>query len=301
MRRYVAEPATDFRCEHAEGPCWDGRSGHLLWVDQFAGLVHAAEYAPTGVLRIARTYRVGHPVGAVVPCLGEAAGWMLACANGFGYLGADGQVRLLAQPETSSATPMRMNDGKCDATGAFWAGSMAWAKTSGAGHLYRLARTGELRVARANLTISNGLAWSADGRWMYHIDTPTQRIDRFAVRADGDVTWHDSVVTIDPALGNPDGMCIDTDGCLWVALWNGSAVHRYAPDGELLAVVDVDAPLVSSCCLGGPDGRTLFVTTSQENMTTEERARHGRSGLVFRVAVEASGLPAAGYAPSGWL
>lgn len=294
MRHYTAEPAVRHRAEHAEGPSWDARTGQLLWVDQFDGLVHLADYSPdTGTLAVARTFEIGVPVGAVVPC--RAGGWLLACGHGFGYLRADGDVRMLAQPEPETT---RMNDGKCDPTGAFWAGSMAWAKTHGAGTLYRLTRDGTVETVRPGVTISNGLAWYDDH--VYYIDTPTQRIDRFHIGSDGAMTDQTTVVVIDPADGHPDGMCVDTDGCLWVALWNGSSVRRYAPTGELLATVEVAAPQVSSCCFGGPDGSTLFVTTSQEDMSAEQRSRHPGSGLVFRVDVDATGLPAAEYVPE-WL
>ncbi len=291
MRRHTATPATADRAEHAEGPCWDARTGQLLWVDQFDGLVHIADYArETGRLTVRRTFDIGMPVGAVVPC--DSGGWLLACGHGFGYLRADGDFRLLVQPEPHTN---RMNDGKCDPAGAFWAGSMAWDKTPGAGTLYRLSRAGEVETVRTGVTISNGLAWTGDD--VYYIDTPTQRVDRFHIGPDGTLADPATVVTIDPADGHPDGMCVDTDGCLWVALWNGSAVHRYSPEGDLLAIVDVDAPQVSSCCFGGPDGTTLFITTSQEDMTAEQRDRHACSGLVFRADVGARGLPAAEYVP----
>jgi sugar lactone lactonase YvrE len=288
VRRHLSEPACDLRAEHAEGPCWDARTGQLLWVDQFGGLVHLADYDhDIGLLRLARTYEVGMPVGAVVPA--ATGGWMLAGGNGFAHLSVNGQVELLAQPESDPAVPMRMNDGKCDPSGVFWAGSMAWDKTPGAGTLYRLTGRGVERM-RTGLTISNGLAWA--GTRMYYIDTPTQRIDRFDLTAAGGLGDPQSVVTIDPADGSPDGMCVDEEGCLWVALWNGWAVRRYSPDGDLLAMVAVDAPQVSSCCFGGPDGDTLFITTSQEDMNSGQRARHRRSGLVFRAEVGTRGRPA---------
>src|SRR5262249_54461557 len=141
---------------------------------------------------------------------------------------------------------MRMNDGKCDPSGAFWAGSMAWDKTNGAGTLYHLGPQGDLTVALRDLTISNGLAWSSDGTHMYFIDTPTQHVDRFDLDSGGRLTNRTTVVTIDPQEGQPDGMAIDAEDCLWVALWNGWSVRRYSPAGKLLATVEVDAPQVSS-------------------------------------------------------
>ena len=295
VRRYLSTPATATRYDHAEGPCWDARTGQLLWVDQYEGHVLVADYDPaTAQLEPVHRYDLGHPVGAVVPC-GEDAGWLAACAKGFAHVSAEGTVDLLAQPEAAAPVPTRMNDGKCDDLGRFWAGSMAWDKTPGAGSLYRLDPDQSVTVMLRGVTISNGLAWSADGHWLYYIDTPTRRIDRFRVRADGQLSDRSPLVAIEDGAGEPDGMCIDIDGCLWVALWGGSAVRRYSADGELLASADVAAPLVSSCCLGGPAGTTLFVTTSQENMGAAERAAHPNSGRLFCVTVETPGRPAASF------
>ena len=259
--------------------------------------MHVADYDDAaGSLAIARSYDLGAAVGAVVPLRAPARGWLVAWAQGFGHLAPDGAVTALDQPEPRTN---RMNDGKCDPAGRFWAGSIAWEKTAGAASLYRLDPTGpargELTVALRDVTISNGLAWTPDGATMYYIDTPTGRVDRFAVRADGALTGRTPAVEVEG--GAPDGMCIDDDGCLWVALWGGSAVHRYAPTGELLAVVDVGAPQVSSCCFGGARGTTLFITTSQEGMSAEQRAADPRSGHVFCVDVDTTAGPAAAFGP----
>jgi sugar lactone lactonase YvrE len=296
VRRYSSIAVTTARNEHGEGPAWDARTGQLIWVDQFDGLVIVGDYdASVPSLTPARSYELGHPVGAVVPSQELGGGWLTACAQGFAHLAVDGTVTLLAQPESGSPVPTRMNDGKCDDRGRFWAGSMAWDKSPGAGSLYRLDPDHSVTVVLRGVTISNGLAWPTDADELYYIDTPTRRVDRFGISADGALHDRTTVVPIRPGVGEPDGMCIDAEGCLWVALWGGHAVHRYSPDGELLAVVDVDAPQVSSCCFGGPAGATLFITTSQEGMDATERATHAQSGKVFCVDVEMAGRPAAAF------
>lgn len=299
MRTFDSRPAIALRSDHGEGPCWDQRTDSLLWVDQYVGLVNIAEFdAFLAGLTITRTYDIGVPVGAVVPSA-ETEGWVMACGAGFARLQLDGGVQLLAQPESAAVRRMRMNDGKCDPSGAFWAGSMAWDKSVGAGTLYRLEAHGDLSVGLRGLTISNGLAWSSDSTWMYFIDTPTQRIDRFDVHSDGQVTNRTTVVPIDPQGGQPDGMTIDAEDCLWVAMWNGWSVCRYSPAGELLATVEVDAPQVSSCCFGGPGLGTLFITTSQEDMTADTRERYPNSGRLFCSEVGVAGRPADRYGPAG--
>lgn len=299
MRTLVSRVAGDHRAEHAEGPCWDPRLQKLLWVDQYAGLVHQAIFdTDAGRLGVEHSFPVGAPVGAVVPSIGPAGGWLLAAGCGFAHLSCDGTVTWLGQPEAPADQRMRMNDGKADPRGALWAGSMAFGKQPGVGSLYRLDPDGSITVARTHTTISNGLAFSPDGDRLYFIDTPTQRVDRFHVAADGRLTGQATAVTIAPSLGHPDGMCIDAEGCLWVALWGGSAVHRYTPAGTLLAIVEVDAPQVSSCTFGGPDLDTLFITTSAEDMSGAQRARHKHSGKVFCAEVGVKGLPADAYAPT---
>jgi sugar lactone lactonase YvrE len=292
-RSYEAAPVTDGRDDHGEGPTWDARTDQLLWVDQYAGIVYVADVdSQTGGLQLVREYALGAPVGAVVPTTEANGGWAVAYDNGFGLLAADGSVQVLTQVEDAALRRMRMNDGKCAADGVFWAGSMAWDKTVAAGSLYRLHPDGEVSVALRGVTISNGLAWSADGRSLFYIDTPTQRVDRFHIDPAGELTDRVPVVVIPDEVGHPDGMTIDDEGCLWVALWDGSAVHRYSPTGELLARVPIDAPQVSSCCFGGADRATLFVTTSQEGMDDKTRARHANAGRVFSARVDVTG-PAA--------
>jgi sugar lactone lactonase YvrE len=294
VRRYATRPVTAARGEHTEGPNWDARTGRLLWVDQYDGLVHAGRYDGER-LHVEATHNVGSAIGAVVPRAADD-GWMVACAQGFARLDADGTLTLLHQPEADVAVETRMNDGKCDAAGRFWAGSMAWDKREGAGSLYRLDPDLSLEVVLRDVTISNGLAWTDDGATMYYIDTPTQRVDAFQVSERGELTDRRPVATV--IEGFPDGMCIDAEGHLWVAVWGASAVRRYAPDGRLVDVAEVDAPQVSSCCLGGDDGRTLFITTSQEGMDGAARAAHPGSGHLFATRVDVPGAPAAQFGSS---
>ncbi len=281
---------------HAEGPLWDDRIGRLVWVDQYRGLVQIARPGPeTDELEIERTFELGCAVGAIVPAGAPGDGWFLACAAGFAHLSGDGALQLLAQPEQGLAGRNRMNDGKCDPRGRFWAGSMARDKRAGAGTLYRLDGDLSVHVVLSEVTISNGLAWSPDGSRMYYIDTPTHRIDRFDVDRHGAITRRRALALLDERDGVPDGLCIDDEGCLWVALWGGSAVRRHSPRGEVLATVSVEAPQVSSCCFGGVDRRTLYITTSQEDMGPAERSRHPLSGRVFAVRLPVGGPPAARF------
>ncbi|MFD9700097.1 SMP-30/gluconolactonase/LRE family protein [Lentzea sp. NPDC059081] len=288
MRTYQAEICLNERAEHAEGPVWDDVRQELLWVDVYAGLVRRAKWAPPRLLPV-RTYSFGEMVGAVVPCAEPDDGWVVASELGFARLATDGAARKLTEPERGRGT--RMNDGAADPRGRFWAGSMAHDVTPGAGTLYRLEGAEAVPVL-TGVTISNGLAWRTPDEFFY-IDTPTHRVD--LMTPDG----REPAFAIDPALGAPDGMSIDAEGALWVALWGGSAVVRFSRDGEVLARVDVPATQVSSCCFGGPDLTTLFVTTSQERFTPEQSAAEPHAGKLFAVDVDVAGLPVDRYRPEG--
>ncbi|GLY43395.1 gluconolactonase [Amycolatopsis sp. NBRC 101858] len=287
MRTYQAQVALEERADHAEGPLWDDVRGELLWVDLDAGLVRRATWDALR-LSVVETFALGEAVGAVVPCADPTDGWVVASEFGFARLGTDGSLRKLAEPERGRNA--RMNDGAADPHGRFWAGSMARDRSPGAASLYCLDGTSAVRVL-ADVTISNGLAWRNPDEFFY-IDTPTQRVD--LVHAGG---RRERAFAIDPALGAPDGMTIDAEGALWVALWNGSAVVRFSPRGEVLARVEVAATQVSSCCFGGPDLTTLFITTSQEGFTPERAAAEPHAGKVFAVGTGVAGLPADRYRP----
>jgi sugar lactone lactonase YvrE len=294
--RYTAEPCIDLRVEHAEGPTWDAAREELLWVDILGHRVHRArarvEHGRTQLVPVA-AYDLGQCVSAVVPFADPADGWIVASERGFGHLRPDGTLRVIAEPEASTSGRTRMNDGKCDVAGRFWAGSMAWDVAPQAGRLYRMGLDGAVAVVLPSVTVSNGLAWTPDGATMYFIDTLTRRVDRLTLDDAGEPLARGAAFEVDAADGWPDGMTIDDEGCLWVALWGGGQVIRYTTDGRVLARVRVGPEQVSSCAFGGADRRTLFVTTSQEGLDAAERRRQPDAGRVFCVDVDVTGPPAA--------
>jgi len=289
----AAHPITTTRYHHAEGPVYDDRTGELAWVDIYAGNVHVAALDPaSGELSEPRTYAVGRSAGALAPCEDPDAGWVVAGTMGFLLLGRHGAVEPLAQPEAGAVPETRMNDGKCDLVGGFWAGSMGWGKEHGAGRLFRLDPDGTCDTVLVDVTISNGLAW-VDDRTVHFVDTPTHGVDLLRYDLDGArvrVVSRARAFDIPPELGAPDGMSVDAEGYLWIALWGGGSVGRFAPDGRLLERVTVDASQVSSCTFAGPDLRTLVITTSQEGFTSEQSAAEPSSGRLFAARVDVPGL-----------
>jgi sugar lactone lactonase YvrE len=270
-----------------EGPVWDARIGRLVWVDILASRVHLTDVR-TGADEV---IDVPLHVGAVAPRV--AGGYVAALEDGFWVVGVGEPFPLAPLP--TARPDLRFNDGKCDPAGRFWAGTMAYDESPGAGALYRLDDDGQAVMILDGLTISNGLAWSADGRTMYLIDSATHRIDALAFDpSTGDIRDRRPVVEIPPELGWPDGMTIDAEGGLWVALWRGSAVHRYV-DGHLDRVIQLPVSLTTSCAFGGDDLDELYVTSASDALTSEEHVAEPLAGAVFRVRAGVRGLPPATF------
>lgn len=292
IRRRQAELLLDAQAIHGEGPAWDAGAGILLWVDMMGQRLHRT--TPVG----ADTFEAYDQLVCVaVPRAG--GGLALALGDGLWLQDAEGareQVLAVPQPE-QGASRIRMNDGKCDPGGRFWAGSMAHDARTGAGALYRLDANRSTREVLRDVTISNGLAWSRDGRLMYYIDTPTQRVDVFDLdSAIGAISNRRAAVMIPAAAGMPDGMTIDDDGALWVALWGGSAVHRYTADGRLDTIVELPCSQVTSCCFGAAPLDELYITTSPLGLSDAERAAQPLAGGLFHFRPGVTGPAAVPFA-----
>jgi sugar lactone lactonase YvrE len=204
---------------------------------------------------------------------------------------ADG-LRLIA-PVDHDRPKVRMNDGACDSSGRFWAGTMHVDEVSEVGSLYCLAPDGNVEMMLANVTISNGIGWSPDDTVMYYVDTPTLGVDAFDFDpASGAITNRRRVVTIEDGVGQPDGLVVDEDGCVWIALWEGWAVRRYTPAGTLDSVVEVPAARVTKPAFGGAALDDLYVTTAAPDTPDPEQPH---AGGIFRVLPGVRGLRANAY------
>ena len=274
----AVELALAARAELGEGARWDAWSQTLYWVDILKGRVHAF----TPATAACRSFGVGQPVGALA--VREAGGLVLALRDGFATLDLDtGALSWIARVEDDRPT-QRMNDGRCDATGRFWAGTMAFDPSPGTGTLYRLDRDGSVTPVLADLTISNGLDWSPDGRSLYFVDSGTQRVDLFDFDpVAGTLSNRRPFVQLPDAAGMPDGLVVDADGFVWVALWGGGALHRYAADGALAQVVTLPVSHPTSCAFGGPDLMDLYVTSASVELTPAALARQPHAGGLFRL------------------
>ena len=276
------EVLVDARAEIGEAPRWDAVAQCLYWVDIPRGEVHRYTDASGDELLL----RLDVPVGAAVPRAG--GGLVLAAGRGFATVDADGRLDWLATVEAGE----RMNDGACDPAGRFLAGTKTSDGSPDAA-LYRLDPDGSVRLLRDGLTISNGLGWSPDGTRLYHVDTPTRRVDVYGYDPDtGELGVRNTFVDLAATLGNPDGLTVDADGCVWVALCRGRAVRRFTPGGRLDAVLDVPVSRGTSCAFGGADGDELYVTSGTFDMTAEELRDEPLAGALLRCRPGVKGLPA---------
>lgn len=279
----VAERLTPAVAYHGEGPIWDPHQNRLLTLDVFAGRI--LDHRDGGLAAVHDL-----PVNVLTAFRLRSAG---------GFVLAAGREILCCDPEFESmesvaklplGPDLRTNDGGCDSGGGFVIGVLAVDKRPCAGTVYRVAPDGTIDVRLRSVTISNGVQWSADGRRVFYIDTPTRRVDVFDVDViDGSWRNRRTHITLDNEVpGWPDGMTIDADGGLWVALWAGGHIAHFDPDGalvELVRVPGVSQP--SACAFGGADLRTLFITSSAEDLAP---GAEPDAGALFGIETESRGL-----------
>jgi sugar lactone lactonase YvrE len=274
-----------------EGPIWLAERGELAWVDISFGLIHLFEPATGRV----RTIKVGEMVGSIAPIAG--GGLVAAVATGFVRVDlASGAIHRLAELDPPDPT-VRMNDGKADPWGRFWAGTMGLDKRPGAGNLYRLDGDLSVTLAIDDVTISNGLDWTHDRSTMFYVDTPTMRIDRIDIDPTGTVLSNRRpFVTVAAGQGTPDGLTLDTEGRVWLALWGGSAVRCFSPSGEPEAIIRLPTSHVTSCTFGGADLGDLYITSARSELSQEQLDREPLAGRLFRCRPGAFGWPANQFA-----
>ncbi|MGG5889712.1 SMP-30/gluconolactonase/LRE family protein [Falsiroseomonas sp. HC035] len=258
-----------------EGPLW--HEDRLHWVDILAPAVHVSDPS-TGADAV---IPVEELVAALAPRRG--GGLVAAARSGLRLLDAAGLGRVLAAPIAEGAS-LRLNDGKCDRAGRFWVGSLALDSTPDAGALHRIYASGQVRVMQAGLHVANGIGFSPDDARLYLADSGRRRIDVFDFDlAGGTVANRRPFVAFAEGEGVPDGLTVDAEGGVWVALWDGWRVARYWPDGTLDRAVNLPVPRPTSCAFGGKDLGTLFVTSARVRLSAAELAEAPLSGSVFAI------------------
>lgn len=267
-----------------EGPLWDARRSRLTWVDCDQKILFALDPA-TG--DVARTDLPHFPGSYAVRRQG---GLVMAYRNQLVLMDEDGgEARPIATPGVDF-TVERFNDGACDRAGRFWVGTMDRKLKEPVGHLFRLDPDLTFTPIEANLTASNGIAFSPDDRTMYHTDTGAARIYAYDFDLDSGRVANRRVFA-EFTHGRPDGCTIDAEGCLWVAAINGGEVVRLDPAGRRIDAIALPVTRPTSTMLGGPDLRTLYITTMRFGLSPEEQAAQPQAGCLFAATVEVPGLP----------
>ncbi len=293
-----AVPCSTEQRQLGEGIRWDARRDEVLGVDILTGRVYRARFRADGTPEHVRVYQLPTTVGMIAPVEGDD-GWLLGAGRSFVHLALDGTQRTLADVSPAGT---RMNDGACDPQGRFWGGTLADDHHAGGGALYRLERNGRVEQMLDGLTISNGVGWSPDGSTMYLVDSGPRVIHAYRFDgASGTISAGRVLVSVPEDVGAPDGMTVDAAGDLWVAIYGGGRVHRYAPDGALREVRSIPARECTCCAFAGPGLTRLYVTTATEGWTDEQRRAEPAAGLVYRLDTDATGRPAAPFRPEpGW-
>lgn len=273
MKTYTADILTHHRCTLGEGPVWDASAQTLYYTDILGCRLHSLRLSDGAETAL----QLERPLGCFA--LQPQGGFLLGMSDGIYRRHGDGCMEKLPEPVWSSR--VRANDGKLDPAGRFWCGTSDEVEGICEGELYVLTPDGRCARLLSGLRCANGLAFRGDT--VYFIDSPSRCVMRYRFDAET-LTLHEGkpVVFIDPAHGLPDGMTMDEAGLLWVAHWGGGFVGCYDPaDGRLLARAEVPASQSSSCCFGGSDGRTLFITSASVGAEQEQHA-----GKVFAVQVD---------------
>jgi sugar lactone lactonase YvrE len=261
-----------------EGAYWDWRNQEFLMVDILGGRV--IRFSPSGDL--VKEFQLGNHVGAVIG-IQDSKDYLLVEQHGLSIMKPTGAreslISLITNPE------LRFNDAKADPTGRLWAGTMSYSESKGEGALYSYQFGGLMHQMISDVSVSNGMDWTSDGKTMYFIDSPTRQIAVYNINLDTAEIELRNQIPI-PVAGNPDGMTLDAEDNLWVALWGGSCVIQLTPQGELIRKVNLPVSKVASCAFGGDDLSTLYITTASWKVDED------LAGSVFAVATNTQGKPA---------
>ena len=279
--RAISEVISDL----GEGPIWSADTNSVTWTDITQNTFHTADI-DTG-----RTMSFGVPsmVGAIAHS--KDGGYIAATQKGFARIGVDGKYSPL---HSFLPDDMRMNDGKVDPAGRFWAGSMALSFEKGRGSLYILEKDNSYRSILDDITLSNGMGWSPDAQYFYYIDSVPGVLKRFDYDLHtGQISNPKDLITFDSSSGIPDGMSMSSDGKIIVALWDGGRIEIYEPSGEKVSEITLGVSRPTSCTFAGPNRDILIVSTASQGI---DRADEPLAGKILAVTgTGLSGLPTQQY------
>jgi sugar lactone lactonase YvrE len=267
-----------------ESPRWDPRTEQLVWLD----IREQKAFSIKPTTDLSATIDLRYSLTALG--LRSGGGWVGVDKAGFVLLddlSAPAVSIHVVEPDIDVA---RMNDGNVDARGCFWAGSASTNKGERAGSLYRLHPDGQVERVLTGIGKSNGVGWSPDGGELYYVDTGDASLDVLNVTPQGQVLSRRRLVTIPPEFGLPDGVAVDADGGIWLAIWGAGVVHRYTPAGDLDKVIRLPASRTTACVFGEADLGTLFITTAVRGSARDRAPTDPLGGRLFACRPGATGL-----------
>lgn len=267
-----------------EAPLWRAEEQQLWWVDIHRGMFHRTSWASGST----ESTRLGDRISFVIP---SVDGILVGLVNGVSLL-REGRSNLENAVEVEIEHPwIGLNDGKCDSAGRLWFGTLALNGLRRACALYCMRLDGSTSRILDDVTLSNGLGWSPSDEWFYYVDSKTQRIDVFAFDSvTGAIEQRRTFAEIDSTVGMPDGLTVDSEGCIWVALYGGGRLHRYDPQGELMQTLELPTRYPTSCEFGGPDMEHLLITTASTLLNKRQRRQSLLDGRVLVVETAVRGL-----------
>jgi len=272
-----------------EGAIWNVDNQKLYWVDIEGQCFNIFDPATGDNI----VYKTGKRVGTVVPINANTV--LTALEDGIATIDLEkGSVDYVLNTDIHKVNNRRFNDGKCDPRGRFWVGTLSMDGIANVSSLYCIDKDFNLSERISGVSISNGIAWSIDGSLMYYIDTPTGEVVQFDYNLEnGTIANKKLIIKITEQDGYPDGMTIDGQGMLWVALWDGFGVVQIDPStGNILQKINIPAPKVTSCTFGGPNLDQLYITTARVEMTEDDLLKYPLSGSIFIADIKVTGLRA---------
>lgn len=270
-----------------EGPVWDETNQKLWWVDILSGNLHCYEPARNKN----KLFDVGEQIGAAV--LRKEGGLLLALKSGFAFFDEESEKITPLENDFENAENTRFNDGKCDPAGRFWVGTLDYDLEEGSGNLFCVNSDLKIEKKLDQLTIPNGMAWNSSADTFYFIDTIARELYSFQYQKEsGEISNRSVICEFDEELGYPDGMAIDSDDKLWIALYAGRKVIQINPkNGHIEFEIRVPVPKPTSCTFGGDNLKTLFITTCREYMDESDVEKAPLSGSLFSVDLPFRGRP----------
>jgi len=260
MSRLIAKLAIDARSTIGEGPTWDAQGQRLIWSDNASGTIFEARSDGNGGWCTSRQWALNRVTGAAIPR--TKGGLIVASGTEILILGEAGTVETFARIDADPSI-VKLNDARCDPQGRLWTGTYAHDFRPGISTLYRIDPDGAVTTMLEQVGLSNGIDWSPDGQTFYYIDSFTAAVAAFDFDPRRDtISRRRNVIEVPASEGGLDGMTVDREGCLWLAIFGPGEVRRYSPCGELLMRIEASAPAVTSCCFGGADCGELFITSA---------------------------------------